>query len=103
MYSFYLLSRKDLNNDLVNNAAFFVCSLYMTSNILFLLALSTLVAINISNKFKYSALVILIALSLINSTYEVLQEQVYIVDLSECKKDITSNRCFEYLMSIQNK
>ncbi len=103
MYSFYLLSRKDLNNDLVNNAAFFICSLYMTSNILFLLALLTLVIINISSKFKYSALTVLIALSLINSTFEVLQEQVYVVDLTECKKDITSNRCFEYLMSIQNK
>lgn len=103
MYSFYLLSRKDQNNDLVNNAAFFVCSLYMTSNILFLLALLTLVIINISSKFKYSALMVLIALSLINSTYEVLQEKVYVVDLTECKKDITSNRCFEYLMSIQNK
>jgi len=103
MYSFYLLSRKDLNNDLVNNAAFFICSLYMTSNILFILALLTLVIINISSKFKYSALMVLIALSLMNSTYEVLQEKVYVVDLTECKKDITSNRCFEYLMSIQNK
>ena len=36
MYSCYLLSRKNIQNDLVNNSAYFICCLYMTSNILFL-------------------------------------------------------------------
>tara|TARA_B100001540_G_C15296515_1_gene412854 strand:- start:249 stop:476 length:228 start_codon:yes stop_codon:yes gene_type:complete len=75
----------------------------MTSNILFLLGLVTLVFINTSKKLRHSTILVLITLSLLNSTYEVLQEKTYSVDLAECKKSITSYNCYEYLMSVQEK
>ena len=103
MYSCYLLSRKNIQNDLVNNSAYFICCLYMTSNILFLLGLGTLLIININKKLKYSTILILITLSLINSSYEVLQEKTYSVDLNKCKSDITSYDCYEYLMRVREK
>tara|TARA_B100002052_G_scaffold9759_1_gene8138 strand:+ start:539 stop:1576 length:1038 start_codon:yes stop_codon:yes gene_type:complete len=103
MYSFYLLSRKNVESNLVNNSAYFICCLYMTSNILFLLGLVTLVFINTSKKLRHSTILVLITLSLLNSTYEVLQEKTYSVDLAECKKSITSYNCYEYLMSVQEK
>jgi len=102
MFSLYLLSRKDLKNDLINNSAFFICCLYMTSDILFLISLLTLLLINIFKRIGYSTLLILICFSIINSTYEVSKEKTYDVDLTECKKDIGSYSCFDYLMNIQN-
>ena len=101
MFSFYLLSRKNLETELINNSAFFICCLYMTSNVLFILSIIFLILINISKKFNYSAVIILIFLSLLNSTYEVQQEKAYSVNLNECKKNISSNECFEYLMNVK--
>lgn len=101
MYSFYLLSRKNLETDLINNSAFFVCCLYMTSNMLFLLAILFLIFVNISSKIKYSSVLILIFFSLLNSTYEVQQQEAYSINLNECKKNIASNECFEYLMNVK--
>tara|TARA_B100000579_G_C22341641_1_gene625244 strand:- start:309 stop:536 length:228 start_codon:yes stop_codon:yes gene_type:complete len=75
----------------------------MTSNILFLLGLGTLLIININKKLKYSTILILITLSLLNSSYEVLQEKTYSVDLNKCKSDITSYDCYEYLMRVREK
>ena len=43
MFCFYLLSRKNLKKDLVNNTAFFTFSLYMTSEILFAVSLLLLI------------------------------------------------------------
>ena len=102
MFSLYLLSRKDLKIDLINNSAFFICSLYMTSDVLFLISLLTLLLINIFKRIGYSTLVILICLSIVNSTYEVSKEKTYVVDLTECKKDLKSYSCFNYLINIQN-
>ena len=102
IFSLYLLSRRDLKNDLINNSAFFICCLYMTSDILFLISLLTLLLINTFKRIGYSTLVILICFSIINSTYEVSKEKTYDVDLTECKKDIASYSCFDYLMNIQN-
>ena len=101
MFSFYLLSRKDLQKNLVNNSAFLICSLYMTSNALFVISLIALFLINFSKKLSYSFFVILISLSLLNSTYEVMQEKNYVVDLDICKMSVSSNDCFEYLMSVR--
>ncbi len=101
MFSFYLLSRKDLQKNLVNNSAFLICSLYMTSNALFLASLIVLFLINFSKKLNYSFFVILISLSLLNSTYEVMQEKNYEVDLYICKMNVSSYDCFEYLMSVR--
>ena len=101
MFSFYLLSRKDLQKNLVNNSAFLICSLYMTSNALFVVSLIVLFLINFSKKLSYSFFVILISLSLLNSTYEVMQEKNYVVDLDICKKNVSSYDCFEYLMSVR--
>ena len=101
MFSFYLLSRKDLQKNLVNNSAFLICSLYMTSNALFVISLIVLFLINFSKKLSYSFFVILISLSLLNSTYEVMQEKNYEVDLDICKMNISSYDCFEYLMSVR--
>ena len=101
MFSFYLLSRKDLQKNLVNNSAFLICSLYMTSNALFVISLIVLFLINFSKKLSYSFFVILISLSLLNSTYEVMQEKNYVVDLDICKMSVSSYDCFEYLMSVR--
>ena len=101
MFSFYLLSRKDLQKNLVNNSAFLICSLYMTSIALFVISLIALFLINFSKKLSYSFFVILISLSLLNSTYEVMQEKNYVVDLDICKMSVSSNDCFEYLMSVR--
>lgn len=101
MFSFYLLSRKDLQKNLVNNSAFLICSLYMTSNALFVISLIVLFLINFSKKLSYSFFVILISLSLLNSTYEVMQEKNYVVDLDICKMSVSSYDCFQYLMSVR--
>ena len=100
MYCFYLLSRNDLKINIVNNSAFLICTLYMTSNVLFIFSIITLIFINFSKRLSYSFFVILISLSLLNSTYEVIQQKSYVVDLETCKKDVTSYGCFEYLMSV---
>tara|TARA_A100001011_G_scaffold385824_2_gene460520 strand:- start:233 stop:1588 length:1356 start_codon:yes stop_codon:yes gene_type:complete len=100
MYCFYLLSRNDLKINIVNNSAFLICSLYMTSNALFILSIITLILINFSKRLSYSIFIIFISLSLFNSTYEVIQQKSYVVDLETCKRDVTSYDCFEYLMSI---
>ena len=100
MYSFYLLSRNDLKINIINNSAFLICSLYMTSNALFVFSIITLILINFTKRLNYSFFVILISLSLLNSTYEVIQQKSYFVDLETCKRDVTSYDCFEYLMSI---
>ena len=72
----------------------------MTSNVLFMFSIVTLIFINFSKRLSYSFFVILISLSLLNSTYEVIQQKSYFVDLETCKKDVTSYDCFEYLMSV---
>jgi hypothetical protein len=101
MFCFYLLSRKNLKKDLVNNTAFFTFSLYMTSEILFAVSLLLLILISTTKKFKYSLIVPLIVLNIFNATYEVSQDEIYIVDITKCKPDVSSNYCFEYLMSIK--
>ena len=101
MFCFYLLSRKNLKKDLVNNTAFLTFSLYMTSEILFAVSLLLLILISTTKKFKYSLIVPLIVLSIFNATYEVTQDEIYIVDITKCKPDVSSNYCFEYLMSIK--
>ena len=73
----------------------------MTSNALFLASLIVLFLINFSKKLSYSFFVILISLSLLNSTYEVMQEKNYVVDLDICKMSVSSYDCFEYLMSVR--
>jgi len=73
----------------------------MTSEILFALSILFLILINITKKFKYSLIVPLIVFSIFNATYEVNQDEIYIVDITNCKPDVSSNYCFEYLMSIK--
>ena len=102
MFCFYLLSRKNIEKDLVNGTAFLIFSFYMTSEILFALALLLLILINFTKKFKYSLIVPLIVLSVFNATYEVMQDETYNVDITKCKPDVSSNNCFEYLMSIKD-
>jgi hypothetical protein len=103
MFSFYLLSRKNIKIDLVNSGAFFICCLYMTSSLLFAISIFFLVLIITTKKMNYSIIILLIFLSLINSTYEVSKEKTFSIDLSLCKIDITSYECFEYLMNISEK
>ena len=103
MFLFIYYQEKNLETDLINNSAFFVFCLYMTSNMLFLLAILFLIFINISSKIKYSSVLILISLSLLNSTYEVQQQEAYSINLNECKKNIASYECFEYLMNVKRK
>lgn len=100
MFSFYLLSRKNLSINLVNSGAFFICCLYMTSSLLFIISIFFLFLIVSTKKINYSIIILLIFLSLINSTYEVSKEKTFSVDLSLCKTDITSYECYEYLMNI---
>ena len=103
MFSFYLLSRKNIKIDFVNSGAFFICCLYMTSSLLFIISIFFLILIVTTKKMNYSIIILLIFLSLINSTYEVSKEKTFSVDLSLCKTDITSYECFEYLMNISKK
>jgi hypothetical protein len=100
MFSFYLLSRKNLSINLVNSGAFFICCLYMTSSLLFIISIFFLFLIVSTKKINYSIIILLIFLSLINSTYAVSKEKTFSVDLSLCKTDITSYECYEYLMNI---
>ena len=74
----------------------------MTSEILLALALLLLILINFTKKFKYSLIVPLIVLNVFNATYEVMQDETYNVDITKCKPDVSSNNCFEYLMSIKD-
>ena len=73
----------------------------MTSEILFAVSLLLLILISTTKKFKYSLIVPLIVLNIFNATYEVSQDEIYIVDITNCKPDVSSNYCFEYLMSIK--
>ena len=101
MFCCYLLSRKKLEIDIVNNIAFFIVCLYMTSEILFVIGVILLILINFDNKFNYGIIVPLILISLINSTFEISGEYKYNFDLSECNNEISSNYCWQYLINIQ--